>query len=164
MYIYLSNYKQFHYFQHDIYQLLYIQGNASRWWAVSLLENIEVNYWNKLKESSAPCWFLMHGISLFCEVICVFMYVCNLVCLRMSVQCHIFHLVGRKYSSFPVWDEFRFWVFGNKEEIKKNKTKGKRRNPHALRTSYFMPFLVYYKGVLISHLPDILPDVVGRNR
>ena len=29
MYIYLSNFKQFHYFQHDTYQLLCIQSSTS---------------------------------------------------------------------------------------------------------------------------------------
>jgi len=34
VYIYLSNYKQFHYFEHDTYQLQYIQTSTSWWWAV----------------------------------------------------------------------------------------------------------------------------------
>jgi hypothetical protein len=33
----VSNFKQFHYFQVDIYQFLYIQNNTSWWWAVNLL-------------------------------------------------------------------------------------------------------------------------------
>jgi len=57
MYV-LSNFTQFH-FQHDIYQLLYIQSSTSWRWAVKLLETCKVNYWNKLKVNSASCWFLL---------------------------------------------------------------------------------------------------------
>ena len=49
---------------HDIYQLLYIQSSTSWWWAVSLLEIVEVINWNKLNVNSASYWFLLYAFSM----------------------------------------------------------------------------------------------------
>jgi len=53
MCVHLSNFKQFHYFQHGIYKLLCIyrvvppDDEQLAW-----LKHAEVNYWNKLKENN----------------------------------------------------------------------------------------------------------------
>jgi hypothetical protein len=65
-------------------------------------KHVEVNYLNKLKVNSASCWFLLYGISVVCEVKCVFMYVCNLVSLFTHVcSMSYFSFSGYVYSSYP---------------------------------------------------------------
>jgi hypothetical protein len=58
---FLLYFKQFHYFQHDIYQLLYIQSSMSWWWA-ACSKHTEINYWNKLKVNGASFWFFLYGL------------------------------------------------------------------------------------------------------